>query len=270
MGIPETLYKYRNWNDPNHRRLLEKGEIFFTSPKHFNDPFDCKICFDIHSVAEVDIKNVRERMIRRDHPSLTRKERRKLDRKMVKGFNRDLKDPEFLSHARAGILDSLERTFAIFSLSGSCDNILMWSHYADKHSGFCVGFNVPKLCEYLEKVVSLPKTLLEIKYQDSFPSIRFHRQKERIEVLDDMLSMKARNWRYELEHRLVVNGKVDFAVDVPADVIESVILGVRMSQTNRKAAVQLLHGFGASPKIFIAETKSDQFALDLIENQELR
>ena len=46
--MSQILYKYRCWDDENHRRILEEGEIFFVSPKEFNDPFDCRIPFNIY------------------------------------------------------------------------------------------------------------------------------------------------------------------------------------------------------------------------------
>jgi hypothetical protein len=38
-----VLYKYRNWTDENHKKMLKENELFFASPRSFNDPFDCKI-----------------------------------------------------------------------------------------------------------------------------------------------------------------------------------------------------------------------------------
>jgi hypothetical protein len=41
--IPEKLYKFRNWNDSNHRKTLSVGEIHLSSIFGLNDPFDCNI-----------------------------------------------------------------------------------------------------------------------------------------------------------------------------------------------------------------------------------
>ena len=40
IQLPPKLYKYRNFDDPNHLRVISHNEIFFSSPKNFNDPFD--------------------------------------------------------------------------------------------------------------------------------------------------------------------------------------------------------------------------------------
>jgi len=40
---PEIVYKYRDWKNHFHKRLLLNNEIYLSSPKDFNDPFDCRI-----------------------------------------------------------------------------------------------------------------------------------------------------------------------------------------------------------------------------------
>ncbi|MCH7928500.1 MAG: hypothetical protein IID03_11055 [Candidatus Dadabacteria bacterium] len=37
------LYKYRSWKNNFHKKLLIDNEIFFTSTKRFNDPFEACI-----------------------------------------------------------------------------------------------------------------------------------------------------------------------------------------------------------------------------------
>ena len=37
------IYKYRSWQNSCHKNLLLYNELYFASPKDFNDPFDCRI-----------------------------------------------------------------------------------------------------------------------------------------------------------------------------------------------------------------------------------
>lgn len=41
--IPKTIYKYRDWKNDFHRKIILHQELFVPSPSTFNDPFDCKI-----------------------------------------------------------------------------------------------------------------------------------------------------------------------------------------------------------------------------------
>ena len=60
----------------------------------------------------------------------------------------------------------------IYSFAGSHKNILIWSHYANSHSGFVVGFHREKL----QRVCSMSYTefqklmvLLPVEYSSEFP-----------------------------------------------------------------------------------------------------
>jgi len=41
--LPRILYKYRDWKNEKHKRLITEQEIYFPSPLDFNDPFDSRI-----------------------------------------------------------------------------------------------------------------------------------------------------------------------------------------------------------------------------------
>src|SRR5258706_15682633 len=43
IQYPDVVYKYRDWKNDFHKRVLLNHELFLSSPKNFNDPFDCKI-----------------------------------------------------------------------------------------------------------------------------------------------------------------------------------------------------------------------------------
>jgi hypothetical protein len=43
IELPKTLYKYRDWNNKYHRKLISKQELYFPKPSEFNDPFDGNI-----------------------------------------------------------------------------------------------------------------------------------------------------------------------------------------------------------------------------------
>ena len=40
---PNIIYKYRNWTDKHNKNVFLKNQLFLSSPKTFNDPFDCRI-----------------------------------------------------------------------------------------------------------------------------------------------------------------------------------------------------------------------------------
>ena len=39
----KIVYKYRDWKNPFHKKILQENEIYLAAPKDFNDQFDCRI-----------------------------------------------------------------------------------------------------------------------------------------------------------------------------------------------------------------------------------
>ena len=42
-SFPKVLFKYRDWRNIDHQRLLTDGEVYFPSFNQLNDPFEGKI-----------------------------------------------------------------------------------------------------------------------------------------------------------------------------------------------------------------------------------
>lgn len=38
--VPQQLYKYRDWSNDYHKKILTEREIYFTNVRAFNDPLD--------------------------------------------------------------------------------------------------------------------------------------------------------------------------------------------------------------------------------------
>jgi hypothetical protein len=92
-------------------------ELMFNSPKTFNDPFDGQL--DLKSAMEFAIQHLQ-------YPNHT--------------------EPcKYLKNICANIcIDEIVKITmdkGVFCLSSDDRNILMWSHYAAKHKGFCIGYN---------------------------------------------------------------------------------------------------------------------------------
>ncbi len=93
--------------------------------------------------------------------------------------------------------DQLAETKGMLCFSRNWRNPVQWSHYADKHRGLCLGFEIPK------------RYLYRVRYRDK----RFEPNVAAIEKADEaaeqemhkVLYTKYSHWRYENEMRLFVN-----------------------------------------------------------------
>jgi hypothetical protein len=89
-----------------------------------------------------------------------------------------------------------EREWGVLCFSRSWSNPLLWSHYADKHRGICLGFNIPD------------RLIQEIKYASSRFSFELDAalgtRTSQKDFARRVLCTKFKDWRYEDEVRLLV------------------------------------------------------------------
>jgi len=90
----------------------------------------------------------------------------------------------------------MNRSVGILCFSRKWSNPVLWSHYADKHRGLCLGFDIPDpLAKTVTYVGSRLKAELEgITHQDDDDSFGLK-----------LITTKYRHWRYENEVRLIIN-----------------------------------------------------------------
>ena len=148
-GLPKILWKYRVWGNNLHKRVLTDKEIFFASPDLFNDPFDCSIPFRYDKLSKRQLMEMMEGHLKEREPNLTNRERWELVKKRFSDPR--FMNTEYLNWYGGWGKEYIAKNFGIFSLSRIQKHIVMWSHYADAHKGFCVGFEVDKLKKYFEQ-----------------------------------------------------------------------------------------------------------------------
>ncbi|MBN1451185.1 MAG: DUF2971 domain-containing protein [Anaerolineales bacterium] len=107
-------------------------------------------------------------------------------------FGINLSDPS-VRHAFRKMKDELSVTRGLLCFSRSWQNPVQWSHYADKHRGLCLGFEVPD--EKLGPVSYSRKRLVVeterlLAYRELDP-----------EIITKFLFTKYAHWKYENEVR---------------------------------------------------------------------
>lgn len=139
----------------------------------------------------------------------------------------------------------------------------MWAHYAEKHFGVCLGFDVGELNgEAIASAVSYhPQRLrFEVDHDDSLLGIDD-------KFVQALLFTKAHEWSYEREYRVTVNLEhrdestghyyVDFS---PLLQLREVILGARNEMPVGQMA-KLVRGNAAPVQIFKARAAPQEFAM---------
>ncbi len=241
------LYKYR----PYSARALEMlvlRELYFAAPASLNDPYDCRI--DIRSSLAAAIERATEANDAKLRGKLERL--RKMDHVYEK-------------------MDADLGALGVLSFGKRPDSVLMWSHYAENHTGFCVGFELSEKFtthKNQEQIVGAIDVsyMTENPYVDYFNEIvQAEKPPEWEEFWQSLLSMgmvaKSKAWEYEEEVRALrkTAGGVSFT---PAELTE-VVFGLNMSDRAREVIRKLLTGNGWTHIRFREAYRTHDFILRL-------
>jgi hypothetical protein len=244
---PPLLYKYCAFNERTPT-IFQNNELYFQSPNCFNDPFDTAVGFTC-----VGSKQQRKRLFREhmplSYPHLSRKEALRLERRF-KGGHWD--------HAIGGMekqLQKIRERMGVFCMTEKKDNILMWSHYAKWHTGFCLEFETDDLFFSQVHPVEYTSTLPCVNLPDAWDtSVGSH---------TEGLLTKAKEWEYEREWRIIdLKNGVGVHLFPPA-ILHGVILGCRISEEDRQQVVEWCKGRSPRPTLCQARKKKMEYGLDI-------
>jgi hypothetical protein len=165
------------------------------------------------------------------------------------------KDSKYSKEYHENFIKSINKEIGIFSLSENSANILMWSHYADSHRGYCVGldFNI---------LLGIVGSIGAVTYSDKFPKLELL-PKLPVEDFMKLLTTKSNDWKYEKEIRVVMRFKARETIKIPNNCIREVILGHKMEEKHKKEIIALIKTKSAPIEIFQANINGERFKLDI-------
>lgn len=246
------LYKYRRMASQGNERIFTKNEIYFSSARDFNDPFDCRPCLKTN-FTDKRIRQYSKYLVNKNFKGVPRADRRRKETEIRKRMNR----PEELEQ----LYFQQMYDYGLYCLSETFDNILMWAHYADNHHGFCLEFSSsePQSSPFS---VSWP-----ITYQKDRPIV------DRTVTLDNEdtdalvrlgLLTKSLDWAYEREWRaLEVKGTGPRIF--PKGLLSAVILGARMNREDREQLLSWTRQHPTPLEIREARLSREHFRLDIVK-----
>ncbi|HET8828318.1 MAG TPA: DUF2971 domain-containing protein, partial [Pelobium sp.] len=170
-SLPQFIFKYTSINKYLFE-LLIRGELWFSSPFEFNDPYDSHLPVDF--VLE----------------SYKRSEGFEMTEEVYKTNQGNFVKPLVFSNK----LEELRKLVGVCCFSTVEDNLIMWSHYADNHKGLLLKFDTSELQKVFSKIthVSYTDKLKPINY-DSIPA----------NLLSKLLTRKSTHWKSEKEVRII-------------------------------------------------------------------
>lgn len=175
---PKKIYKFMDLSTDELDKLnsIKKGKLWFSNACKLNDPFEC-----------------------------------------IFKINSDYINPEGYSGLQMQLfelrvsenIEQLKKQTYIASLTESKKSLLMWSHYANNHTGICIEYNF----EEMESCQGDNFRLLPVIYKESMID---YIPEQNLNWLYRTYACKAKEWAYELEWRILVQEgsfKKGFLVD---------------------------------------------------------
>lgn len=123
-------------------------------------------------------------------------------------------------------------------------NPLLWSHYANAHAGFAVGYDPTHPFFGGDKGIHT-RFLHDVRYEDVPPSADFL---EEHDLVMAAVLTKPTSWAYEQEVRLVKQ-EGNQLTNIPSEAIKELILGARMLPARVEEIVAKIRASGMKLKI---------------------
>lgn len=245
---PRRLYRYRPFNR-HTERIFTRGEVYVPSPLEFNDPFDCRIPV-VPIGSTDDFKRLLDEYWTSKDPNLSTTEREQLvEAKLSEGEHKHVSK---MKSAMGEVIENELRAIGVYCLSAKNDDILMWSHYADGHKGFCLEFEDDSPNSFLNraKKVTYQKELLVLNSFDE-------------SWVRKLLATKSDRWSYEEEWRII---EVDGAgiAGLPEGILSGVIFGCQICDKHINKIISWLDRRTKPIRLYRAKMKSDVFGLDIV------
>jgi hypothetical protein len=163
-------------------------------------------------------------------------------------------DPEVLESHTQNVLSVLGRDIGIYCLSGTPCSILMWSHYAQDHTGYCIQFEATDTPFF--------GRALPVLYSEKYPFVDFFNTPNDVQV-DEIFLTKYIGWSYEEEYRIIDHENGGGLREYPKDLMKSVIFGLRMPEDDKLRIRKWLSRRGGGVSFYNSVQSKDSFSMTI-------
>jgi hypothetical protein len=259
MPPPDRLFHYQRFDEGHLASLLDDGKLKFSRPDGFNDPWDCRVHYQVPTDPEaVTIVIEHWKKLHREHHPEISEARRAL---MAFEFKSDpSKMTGGLANTENILYNTLCNQYRIYCLSERPDVSLMWGHYAGSHTGICLEFDA-RCAPFAE--------VKQVKYVSAYPAF------DVVTGAYEALVTKSEDWCYEAEWRLLAEERV-FArsprtiktdnnfLTIPSRALKSVTIGCLAEKSTRQQIENLIKTKAESVLLRQATLARDKYELVII------
>ena len=264
---PTFFYKYK-YIDEEHleysSRIFTHNELHFSSVNDFNDPFDCQFQVKF-SGSDDDKTKFIDDLLKKQARHLPSEERLSIARENSK-FLSDHAIANEANAIRDRARQAIEK-WEICCLSEVRDNILMWSHYAKAHHGFCLEFSnelhiAPNVYQSdIREIAPFPIVPLDVKYSEEYPVFN---PVSPDDSANQTLLTKAKQWECEREWRMVYPGATG-SYQFKPHCLTGVIFGCRMPERHKEMIREWCRNREPAITYYEARQSEDSYSLNVVE-----
>ena len=296
----EKFYKYSDVEGA--RYILRDGTLKFSFADEYNDPFDTKVDmlseYDfINTLPELqkerlnillsdeplpqfstDIYAKKTAELRQILSNKTQEEKENFKNLVLADPPESFMDIDRIRAIFIKQLEEVKNSFSydtIFCASLIYDNLLLWSHYAEKHKGVALEFvaNIEKdsLLRAMTKVnYSAERPFLYKSPKDFVYKSMFQEIKDVLNEYIRTISLtKSLDWKYEQEVRVYIANIFDpkpyLLHNYHADELRAIYLGCKADPNVEKELVGLAYAKNPAVKVFKMTTAKASYDLKPIE-----
>jgi len=249
MNKPNKLYKYESVSVQSLLNLKNQV-LYFGAPANFNDPYDCAITAKVREPTNEEVKEFREKYTKIDEiPLVTRENLEKVHGSALKQWLVRAGQKSMNQIAE----DNIQKR-GITCFSEVNNELLMWSHYADKYKGFCMEFDTNY--EPFSKV-------RKVKYSDTMPSLSITEAllQNNYEQFLDLYCIKSEAWDYEREWRCIHNeAGTNWSYETNA--LTSVYFGPEIDRSSLEIICLILQGQNSNVTFWQGKRSNEDFSVE--------
>ena len=205
---PTKLYRFMRFDSYWKQNVFE-GQFYLAPVENINDPFDC--------LPYIDHKKYTDYMIHEAGHLFPR-----IDKQIIMSVVQ-----ETIEYDLDKILIENRKRFRLASLSETQLSPLMWAHYTDNHTGFCIEYDLSRIDSRYRQGI-LPVIYSDERYDATQAFIK----KSENRIMNPYF-FKSTCWNYEKEWRMVIPDNIITDGEYYADflcAISAIYLGIKSSE----------------------------------------
>ena len=227
--IPDRLCKYSglsgNRLDYVHDAIVNTT-VWAAQAKSFNDPLDSAMPPELEATEE----QIRAKWTQFIQDQYLPDADPDVQRRKIELFVRRSQNPDTKEALKKVIVEALTSQYGLVSLTPCPDDILMWSYYAEKHSGLCLLYDSSPATVRRMPALSYP---MAVDYLDEVPGLNYYTATD-FQFIRALLGSKSSKWSHESEWRLLFAQHTG-RVQLPEQMLAGIVFGLRTSEAYRLA-----------------------------------